>query len=490
MITDVSYTTSLSSFKNVGQLLYDLGLSADSVRVIDSLKSSKAPEEKIKNSIVDLENLILDLESIQGIIFEDFNQWSYCSSAEIVTSPVIPLVYFYDIHPKIGYSNLYDSVSEVILACKSIIKAISENESYLKYIKFIIVNGSGHLYDRVNSTMNGIVDCEIERVKDTGTYITILLIFGFCVLAALSLVVIGFIFLVSKKYDKFWNFIINNSQPALAKLKSSAVDRLILIHGIDYNSESNTEISGSRIKRKVRTSVYLQYSYRLMIFFVIGAFYYILISIYLYPQCEVLMINRPKLLSNFNMRRSNLRWLSMFSRETYNHYLQKKIPQYFKFANAWTSVYKASDILKLKNKELRESDLKNLMSQELKERIYVKVDSNHTILNHGSETAINIAIDDNQSHGLYELLTGDKILSLFLDVVAIQNEISQEFQLADRDSKNLISGKLDSIINTTIAYSIALLILYFCYYLPYLNRRIKYLSRFLILTEILQMDQD
>ncbi|CAG9317070.1 unnamed protein product [Blepharisma stoltei] len=490
MITDISYTTSLSSFKNLGQLLYDLGLSADSVRVIDNLKMINMTDEQLNNAVTDFQILISDLESIQGTIFKDFDQWSYCSVSKIVKNPLIPLIYFDTFDPIVKYSNLYDAISELILNCKGMVSAVSDNDSYLKYIRFVLVNGSGYLFERVNSTMNGIVDCETERVKMTGIYINALLIFGFLALGVLVLVIIGYIIFVSRKQDEFWNFILNNAQWALVKLKSSAVDRLILVHGIDYSKDLNMEISGNRIKRKVKTSVYVQYSWRLMVFFIIAASYYLLISLYLYPKCENFMINRPKLLSNFNIRRSTLRKLSMLSRETYSHYFQKKVPQYFQYANGWTSVNMASIILRFKNKELRESDLKKLMSKELRERIYNKVDSDKSILDYGTEAAINAIIGDCENQGYYEFIPPSKILAVLDEVVAIQNEISQEFLLADRDSKNLINNELDSIINVTVAYSISLIILYTFYYLPYFNGQIKQLNRFLILPEILPMDSN
>ncbi|CAG9317138.1 unnamed protein product [Blepharisma stoltei] len=488
MITDVSYTTSLSSFKNLSDLLYDLGLAADSARLIDLSKLTNASDEQINSYIAGLEKIILDLEAIQGTILEDLSQWSYCSSSEIVLNAIIPLLYFDTYNPSVKYSNLYDSISEIIFNCKGMIKAISENESYLKYIRFIQTNSAGYLYDRANSTMDWISDCEIKRIKNTGTYINFLLISGFFALGMLVLVVVGYIFLVSRKYDEFWGFILNTAQSALAKLKSSAIDRLMLIHGIDYNSELNMHISGNQKKRKVRTTFYLQYISRIMIFFVVAASYYFLISLYLYPDCEDLMVNRQKLLSNFNMRRSNIRWLSMFSREANSHYFEKNSPQYIQFPNAWTRMNTASGILKLKNKELRENGLKNLMSQELRENIYRKVDSSHAILNYGTDAAINSIIEDCETKGIYQVLTSTNVISMLADIVEIQDEISREFLLANRDSRILIHDKLDSIINTTVAYTIALFMLYFCYYLQYLNRQIKYLNRFSILPEILPMD--
>ncbi|CAG9317059.1 unnamed protein product [Blepharisma stoltei] len=496
MITDVSYTTSLSSFKDLGQLLYNLGLSADLARIIDRvvILPDSTPEQ-FKKSIDDLINLITDLETVQGTIFEDFDQWSYCSSADIVTNSIIPLIYYDEIEPRVKYSNLYDAVSEIILnvisiQCKSMIKAVSEKEYYLNYVRFIFLNGIGNLFNHANSTMDGIVNCEMERVKNTGKNINILLICGFITLGILVLVIIGYIILVSQKHDEFWNFILNNAQWALAKLKSSAADRLILIHGIDYNSELSIDILGSRTKRKVRTSIYLHYIWRVMIFFAIAASYYLLIYCYLYPNCETLMINRPKLLSNFNIRRSNLRRLSMFSREILAHYIEFRMPHYFEFANAWTMVRDAENIIKLKHKELRESELRELMSSELEEKIYESVESSSEILKYGSEAAINSIIDDCENQGYYKFLPTASAFALLADVVIIQNEISYEFELADRDSKDLIKERLNSIVYTTAAYSVTMCALFFCYYLPYLNKQVKQLNRFSILSTILPMEPE
>ncbi|CAG9317069.1 unnamed protein product [Blepharisma stoltei] len=120
MIIDVSLATSLSSFKNIGQLLYDLGMSYDQARNIDSLIMSNPLNQPIDTYAANLERVNVELEDVQKVIFEKFDQWKYCKSAEIVTNPTIPLVYFDSSEPKAKYLNLYDAISEIILNVISI----------------------------------------------------------------------------------------------------------------------------------------------------------------------------------------------------------------------------------------------------------------------------------------------------------------------------------------------------------------------------------
>ncbi|CAG9317058.1 unnamed protein product [Blepharisma stoltei] len=493
MISDVSYSTSLSSFKLVGDLLYDLDISADIARTLDRMILMNISKEIQINQINAFENLIYDLDRIENDILRDFEQWSYCSAADILYKPLVPLWVFDGESTKRSFRNLYDVIGEFIFHGKNMISDVKLGKNYKDHCKFLVINGLGFAYDYTNFTMQGIEDCEIDRVKRNGSIINALLIVGFVALAVLVVIIIGFIILVSKKHDQFWNFVLNNAQYSLSRLKLSCIERLMIIHSIDYNIDTSIRTRQNRLDeaRHVKASLYLNYTWRLMIFFAIATSYYFLISLYLYPQCERLMINRPKLLSNFNSRRSLISRMNIFARDLYQPYFILNFPEYYDFSNSHVMLALTSSSLLRHNIEVRQQGFKDLMSQSLIKKLYESYNSTLDLLKYGTEASINTVIFDIEDVSEQTSLWPSDLMAYFLAKISeVQTELGIEFQIADEDSKNIIDSHLNIIIDTTIIYSAALCLLYFCYYLPYLNNQITNLRRFSILPTILDMNTE
>ncbi|CAG9320301.1 unnamed protein product [Blepharisma stoltei] len=490
MVSDVSYSTSMSSFKLIGDLLYNLGSASDMARTMDRMIFMNVSKPLLVNHMHLYENLIAELENIENHILGDFSQWSYCSAADILHDSLVPLWSFEEMPPKISYANLYNTIGKFIFHGKSLIANINNKQDYKGNSKFLVMNGLDFAYEYTDIAMKGIKKCEIVRVKSNGSIIRALLILGFCALIFLEFIIIGFIILVSIKHDEFWNFLLNNAQLSLSKLKFSSVERLMTIHGVNYNSDMKMEREKFLNKnRKVKTFLYIKYSWRIMIFFTIAASYYLLIGTFLYPNCEKSMTNRPELLSNFNLRRSLLSRLSIFSRDIYQPYIILNFPSNYSFANSYAMLYKTLDDLNLLNKEIRQNKFSSLMSQELMDSLFEKSNSSLPVLHYGTESSINTIVWDLENLAARTTLQpGDVTVAFLSQVTQIQNEIGYEFGLVDDDSKEIINNQLNIIIEVTALYSASLCVLYFLYYLPYLNGQIKLLKKFAILPTILPMN--
>ncbi|CAG9317121.1 unnamed protein product [Blepharisma stoltei] len=487
MITDISHTTAMSSFNRQGKLLFNLVYMADLARTLDKGKLLGSPKYLEDHYGYLLGNLSLELENLQGYLLDDFRQWDYCPYAKVISKPIIPQWNFDGAYPEIIFENFYDTVTDFIYSGTNLIDDIRNNRSYSNHVKFIMANGLGYTFNYVNRTMSEIVNCEVDRVKETGEKIGALLMFGFCTVGVLVFIVGGFIFLVSKKHDEFWNFVLEKAQSSLVQLKASSIDRLLMVHGLDFQSETNAQLKNSR--KKIQSNLYKSYIWRVAIFFTIVASYYLLIYFYLYPSCEKNMINRPKFLSNFNIRRSLLSRLTVWAREINVPYLIKLLPYPYLFPNPSSLLLSTLDELNKKSKEIVESDFVALMSEELRERVFEKGNSTINRLYSGTQPAVTIIKDD-----IYNILSWNiqyylaEIVSLLNKVAEIENEIGNEFELADRDSKNIINWQLNAIILTTAIYSFAVVLLYFFYYLPYLKKQIKQLEMYEILPTILTME--
>ncbi|CAG9317114.1 unnamed protein product [Blepharisma stoltei] len=491
MKTDVSYTSKLSTLSRFNQILYDINSIADAAKNLHMGVLGNASDIEILGDTEKLEKIVEDLTIMQNSMLKDFDQWSYCKCTEIITKNEVPMWHFNGNTPEIGYENLYDAVSGLILNAQKMKIAIVASQEFSSNAKFVFVNGLGNAFHYANLSVSGLVDCEIDRVKNTGTIINILLIFGFGTLGVLVLVIIGYICLVSGKHDEFWNYILNNAQWFVFKLKCEAMDRLATAHGIDQNNSSEAAIDSQKhfnLTRKVKTKLNLQYIWRIMLFFLIAASYYLLIYCYLYPICENSMLNRPKLLYNFINRRQLIVRLSIVSREIYQKYNYQEIPELYAFENHDIAQDEMVDWLKFEDKEIRKGKYLSIISSELQTRMYENIDSPTKSLREGVEVSSIDIISDIESL-IYWIYTSIIDINEFLNQIDIlQDEIRQEFLLADRDSIDIINKQLDTIVNVTVIYSIAVCVLFFFYYLPYFNYQIKQLKRFSVLPSILPVE--
>ncbi|CAG9320315.1 unnamed protein product [Blepharisma stoltei] len=486
MITDVSHTTSLSIFTHLGQLLYDLSVSSDLARVLH--REVQGGVYKQTHRLEEAQEMADDLMSVQNYIFTDYDQWNYCSSSEIVRNPIIPMWSFDKTPPEITKENLYNVVDKFIFNWQNLILAVNKSEDFIKYVKFIIINSADFSYEYSNLTMKGLVDCEIDRVNTFGTNIGVLLVSGVCILALFVTVIIGYIVMASKSYDDFWNFMLNNSQVSLIKLKREAIDRLFACHGIDFSSENiENDLRNIHKSTRIKTDINKKYIWRLLIFFAIAASYYLVVYFY-YQKCERSMIHRPKLLSNFNIRRALLTRVGFFARDLMIPYLSQTFPTLYEFPNSNVMFQQSIALINEKSRELRSQKYEDIMSKKLMKQIYESLDSNFTGLHYGTATASSSAIFD--SYNISKQKTVDYLdISRYVDYIrAIQAEIGSEFLLVDQNSKDLINSQLDNIIICTVTYSIALCLLFFFYYFPYLNNERKRFTKLLILPVLLPMD--
>ncbi|CAG9317095.1 unnamed protein product [Blepharisma stoltei] len=491
MEIDVSYTSTLGSFQTFGQLVYDFELSADLSLTINALMLYRGFKEEINAEVEKMKVLIDDWEKIKGSIFKDFDQWSYCSYSKVVSEPSMLIWSLNQKTPQNSKENLYDTIATYIYNAKKLISAVDEGFDQLPYAKFLYINGLGEIFHDANTIMNGLASCEIERVKATGTNINVLLVSGFCTLGILILVIISCIMLVSKKLDEFWNYILNSGQWAMFRLKCLAMDRLATTHGADCKADTNPESQRNVYHtRKVKGTLYLQYIWRIMLFFVVAASYYLLIFNYLYPTLDQMMITRPSLLNNFIIRRALYLRLSLFSRDRVVNYTYYVIPEFYNYRQSFAEENLIINHIKALTKDLQTKKYQELLSDELKEKMYEKNNLAYKILDYGSTAALQSMIGDIVDIGYVRGETNAYFLRFIDKMKAVNNEIRDEFILADRDSINIINRQLDTIVDITIIYALGLCALFFFYYFPYLNLQIKQLQRFAILPTILPKDLD
>ncbi|CAG9317120.1 unnamed protein product [Blepharisma stoltei] len=487
MASDITHTTAMSAFSRQGNILFDLGYLSDLSRTLDRGKLLNAGASTLNVYYNYVGNLTATIENLQNYLLDDFRQWSYCPYSIIISEPIMPQWNFDKASPEILYKNFYDTISDFIYAATNLVDDMQKNRTYSNHIKFIAANGLGFTFDYVNRTMNEIVNCEVNRVKSTGLKISALLIFGFGTLGVLMLIISGYIMLVSRQHDQFWNFVLEKAQFSLVQLKVSSIDRLFIVHGIDFQSETISQPKNS--KRKIYSKLHKKYIWRLSLFFIIVASYYLLIYCYLYPSCEKNMINRPQLLNNFNIRRSLLSRMTVWAREISTPYLTNLLRKHYPFENPSHLLDFTLEELNLKTEELKNEDFLILMSDDLKEKMFEK--GNSTLLNqlfYGTDASVTSIKDLIYYIKYWGSTQSGQLVPTLNKVAVVENVIGEEFLVADKDSKDVINGQLSVIIYTTVIYSFAVIFLYFIYYLPYSRNQIKQMDMFEILPTILTME--
>ncbi|CAG9317061.1 unnamed protein product [Blepharisma stoltei] len=492
IVIDVSRTSRMSSLGHLGNLLYYFEAATDSIRTLDkAAKSNLYTEAQMDSFALGFSSILDELDIIKDDILDDFKLWSYCEASKIIQEPIIPLWNFDSGRPVIGYDNLYDIISMFIITGKQVLNCLSLKQDFTSHTKFLYLNGLSYPFEYTNMTTNKIVSCEQDRVKVTGIFIYTLIVVGLLILGFLAAIVFLFIISVSKSHDEFWRFMLNNARLAMIKLKNSSIDRLMLFYGEDCNNESNVEVlKNIHSTHDAKSSLHWYYAWRILIFFIIAASYYFLTYFYIYKDCEEMMINRPLLLNNFNLRRALISRLSIFSRETMSPYMISLFKTSYAFPNPQKMVDNTFEQFRAESKELRKNHFSNLMSKELKDRIYEVAESDSNALNQGSYPLANDIIDE-----IYNLVYKPVLTAIEHDrysekITAVQDEILQEFLLADHDSKSIINGQLSIIINTTIVYSVAIIVLFFSYYSPFFIAQLRQIDRFLMLHNILKLEAE
>ncbi|CAG9317131.1 unnamed protein product [Blepharisma stoltei] len=484
--SDIPLSTSPTIFTHLGELLYDLGLLADFSSALDiEIQANSQSLDTQK-----LENTILSLINIQNSIISDFDDRKYCSAYDIATDHKIPLWNFEEKKPKISDENIYNMIGEFIYHGQNMISDVKSNKgNYKEHAKFLVINGLGLAYKYTENAIKDIEECEIDKIKMIGLNVVLFLTAGVIATSIWVGVIFWFIVLMSRNYDKFWNFLLNNAQFSLLLLKSAVIDRLLTIHGIEYKNDENISRNFYKIKRRVATKIYIKYTIRLLIFFAITLNYYLLVQLYLYPICETSLINRPKLLNNFNLRRSLLSRVSIFAREKSSFYLKETFPTIYDFADPKIMLNKTAASLFDKNDELRQKEFSNLMSKELRDEIYEQIKGT-SMLSFGSFTSIEIAKYDLYDIANKNYVSKEEMEELSYHITCIENQINLEYQMANHDSKSIIDSQVNVIIYASVFYSVALLVLFCFYYFPSINSEIKQLNLYSILPSILQIGSD
>ncbi|CAG9335765.1 unnamed protein product [Blepharisma stoltei] len=348
-----------------------------------------------------------------------------------------------------------------------------------------MINSVSYPFELIKDALSGLVECEKNRIHDSSLYINLLLWAGIIILGLCLCVLLYFIVRLKSAYENFWKFIKNSVVSSYSSLRQVALDRLTSIHGLEINKENDLIQKNPKKKSNyVKANIIWKFCWRLS-FFAIISIAFILAILYLYKACETYMINRPKLLQNFNIRRALLARIGYFTRDI------NKPP----YLDIYKKSYSLADpSIEFENtilwyweeyKNLHSKDLQDLLSSSLKDRLFEEIDSQFDILKYGTGVAANSAIFDSFYMSVHEYRSYTVKYSYLTNFGILQDSMADDFDMADSSSKQVISLQLSIIIGITILFSFELALLYLLYYIPFIRAQTKHLEEASILPKMI-----
>lgn len=122
------------------------------------------------------------------------------------------------------------------------------------------------------------------------------------------------------------------------------------------------------------------------------------------------------------------------------------------------------------NLELRNEQFTKLMSPMLKQLIFEETDNVEPIVGLGSLSGTNTILYDSINIAASTGARPAKQRRDFMRrLTSVLKEISINFELMDKDSKEIIDKQLNNILVVTVAFSLSLLLLFLLFYWPFLH---------------------
>ncbi|CAG9322475.1 unnamed protein product [Blepharisma stoltei] len=482
---EVDHTSSLKTFEHLGEILYLIVSSADFVVSI----SYHVKNGQLSNSsnVLNFNRTILQLNSLKDSIRTDYADWSYCQNSDISIKPLIP-VWKYENNNELKMVNFYDAIQEFIIKGNDFISKVETSSDNSNEMKFIIKNSLGFMYEYSDSALEGLVSCEKDRISGQGANIGAFLGLGVGIITLFLAFLIIQILSINKRYQALWDTVMKVARLFGVEEKYILIERLAEVHGIDYASLDNNCSSKKSHEdyKKLSFKVLWRYAWRLSIFFLVSVTFYLVIYFVLYAHCEEFMVSRPVILQTFTKQRALLSRMSLFARDINIPVNEGLFASSYSFKNPKTELVNSASLLNDEILSMRDSRILDLASEDLKKRIFEYSEIDVGILKYGTISATNSVIFQAFSLGSgLDSSSEAEIHNFILDISQIQQDADINFGLANHESKKKIEDILGNIIQITIAYSVGSILVFICFYWPFLISERKILIKIQNFTIIL-----
>ena len=425
------------------------------------------------------DELLKSTKTIQDNLQDERSQWDYCSSSQIINRK---LVKYWDLDgfesPK--KENLFKFV-EFILKNVRFIQARSAKtkmEARLKYDKEImnvLENIIGTRMDQIYQAVDGLVDCEVNRVKVIFGRNLEFLVIGLSVIAFSAVAVFMLLCLSDKYLNLLWIDLFRRCKFQACVIRAAIEDRLRLVHNLEEIVLRDSKIETERVtelySKKKHSNRFL---FLLSIIFLLSVVFIVITTQHFYKDVQSYLEYRPLLLSSIGKRRSHMAGLAFSVVESYskseNYSINKKIVRF-------SDIIDSNQLINMKIQELintgeyiNNHKTRPLMSESLNDKIFRFFPDSSPFFLAGADRAADFL--EYESYFILSNFANSSMndISKFMDNA---NNFNDAYLLiaeqASSDSQRKIEGKIGSMIVFVTLFALLLLGMFITLYYPMLR---------------------
>ncbi|OMJ95620.1 hypothetical protein SteCoe_860 [Stentor coeruleus] len=469
---EVEHSNSLMALNNLNHLSFLLSQCAIIIRSFDlSFKTQR----KTLYTEEEFYYIMDELKKIQKHVLDDYDTWAYCKSSKIIKEDV---VVYWKIEKgfSMKYANLYKAVENVIENAEATYNNMISGFNYNVTLINVLDNAFGPIFSKVEKITEELISCENSRVRSLFSKNIYFIMAGLVILCFSTLFLALFLLKIDKYLNSIWDILIKKLRNHYPQLKSNLCDRLINIHNLNANIENNDHLHKKHfigIKHKHS----LRYFTRLLILFIIVLIFYLVNSFYFYTKIEDGLIFRPNFTISLSSRKLFLSEIQYWTTESFyissNYSLQSEFPTFYPFPHSKKSLLNVFSQLAESKKLFYNSLVKDILSKELHDYIYVNIPLSSTFFSTGTSNAIRYIIQESLNIVYNKEPKYEDLENFIYNVKEYCNFTLKLRYLPDNDSKKYIENILIQATYFTVGFCVSLLVLYWGFYWPYFTGEIN-----------------
>ncbi|CAG9310505.1 unnamed protein product [Blepharisma stoltei] len=468
ILTEINHSSDLGKVEHIAVFMQEITNLAFRSRAIDL--STKYPDLDMAFYELSLNKSISILNSLRTAIAHDYSQWSYCPSSRIVKNEIIPMWSLNNF----DYRTLYDTVNEFIIHGNSFMKNFKENNDYKEDKFFLIKNGLGTSYKIMNSTLAGLVECELNRINEVDNAIIIFILMDFVLICFLSAILMILIINFHKKYNEIWNYIRKQENPAHIELYQSCMDRLSAVHDcFPYQQEIQRKHKGKEKSINERFSKYFTILCSLLI--LSSILHTFLVGMYLYPSCKNNLIKRFKLLEAYFFRVSEISEICYWASEMSigkNYSTVEILSSQYGFADPNFMIFDAIKRYSISTHLTSSVKYRGLFTNQLKGLFFEHIpNAPDVIFDFGTYSGAILLKSEAPFYAYSNSENIAKEVNRFWSrQIKLQNLILARVPLFDQSSMDFVNLQVNYIIYLTSFFGLFYILAYLCIYWPIILR--------------------
>ncbi|CAG9317153.1 unnamed protein product [Blepharisma stoltei] len=486
--TEIQHSNDLSKAEHFASIMLQITRIAGLSRAIDFATTYNGLNTTFLESCFNTSLAILS--SLQSTILADYDEWSYCSSSEMVTNEIIPIWTRDTLHTNSHY-NFYDMVTVYLKRGNSFINNVKQGQNYSDDEFFLIVNGFGVGYQILNTTLAGLIDCEVDRINDDDVVVIVLISMGIAILGTLSAVLLILIVNFSRKYNEIWNFIRKQAIISYIELFQSCFNRLSTV--LDCASDQQERDFHKINKEKLR-QIREKFTRKLAAYFLLlistSIVYYFVVGYVLYPACKSNLIKRNHLLEAYYVRVSQISEASYLAAELAlgkNSPAPQILYPHFDMKDPYKRIFEVRDsyyvsghvISSMKNRELFTSNLAMLFFEKVP-------NAKDVIFDIGTYPGALLLGAEYTYYGYSNSVNIVKELNKFLRRAWILQEmIRARTPIFGRDSMNYVDKQVSYVSSLTAFYGVFSFLLYCALYWPVIRKESNKLQKLYEISQLI-----